>query len=206
MSARREQRFPISSIVYSNCHSHIPDFNRRNSARRELTRRKNASRRLPTYTISFAIRARDARGLILLQPRISLVIIASTDCQSIPISRVSEPISLRLEGAAGSPGRAHARRSIARLARLYRELYRILVGHRASLALAFVGLSLATILKLIPPAATKAMIDYVVHGPAVARTSHSLASLRGPGIAQAASCSVSSSWSCSSRSSASSSG
>jgi ATP-binding cassette subfamily B protein len=48
------------------------------------------------------------------------------------------------------------------LARLYRELYKILVGHRLALALAFVGLSLATILKLIPPAATKAMIDYVV--------------------------------------------
>ena len=48
------------------------------------------------------------------------------------------------------------------LAQLYRELYRILVGHRAALALAFVGLSLATILKLVPPAATKAMIDYVV--------------------------------------------
>ena len=48
------------------------------------------------------------------------------------------------------------------LARLYRELYRVLVGHRAALALAFVGLSLATVLKLIPPAATKAMIDYVV--------------------------------------------
>jgi ATP-binding cassette, subfamily B, bacterial len=48
------------------------------------------------------------------------------------------------------------------LARMYRELYRILVGHRAALGLAFVGLSLATLLKLIPPAATKAMIDYVV--------------------------------------------
>ncbi len=48
------------------------------------------------------------------------------------------------------------------LARMYRELYRILVGHRAALALAFIGLSLATLLKLIPPAATKAMIDYVV--------------------------------------------
>jgi ATP-binding cassette subfamily B protein/subfamily B ATP-binding cassette protein MsbA len=45
---------------------------------------------------------------------------------------------------------------------LYRELYRVLVGHRVALALAFIGLSLATVLKLIPPAATKAMIDYVV--------------------------------------------
>jgi ATP-binding cassette subfamily B protein/subfamily B ATP-binding cassette protein MsbA len=48
------------------------------------------------------------------------------------------------------------------LTRLYRELYRILAGHRLALALAFIGLSLATLLKLIPPAATKAMIDYVV--------------------------------------------
>jgi ATP-binding cassette subfamily B protein/subfamily B ATP-binding cassette protein MsbA len=48
------------------------------------------------------------------------------------------------------------------LPQLYRELYRVLVGHRATLLVAFVGLSLATVLKLIPPAATKAMIDYVV--------------------------------------------
>jgi len=48
------------------------------------------------------------------------------------------------------------------LARLYRELYRLLKGHRLALALAFVGLSLSTLLKLIPPAATKAVIDYVV--------------------------------------------
>jgi len=45
---------------------------------------------------------------------------------------------------------------------LYRELYRLLKGHRLALALAFVGLSLSTLLKLIPPAATKAVIDYVV--------------------------------------------
>ena len=50
------------------------------------------------------------------------------------------------------------------LARLYRELYRILSGHRATLALALVGLSIATVMKLIPPAATKAVIDYVVMG------------------------------------------
>jgi ATP-binding cassette subfamily B protein len=48
------------------------------------------------------------------------------------------------------------------LARLYRELYGLLTGHRLALALAFLGLSLATLLKLIPPAATKAVIDYVV--------------------------------------------
>jgi ATP-binding cassette, subfamily B, bacterial len=48
------------------------------------------------------------------------------------------------------------------LARLYGELYRLLAGHRAAIALSLAGLSIATALKLIPPAATKAVIDYVV--------------------------------------------
>jgi ATP-binding cassette, subfamily B, bacterial len=48
------------------------------------------------------------------------------------------------------------------LARLYRALYTLLAGHRLTIALALVALSLATLLKLIPPAATKAVIDYVV--------------------------------------------
>ena len=48
------------------------------------------------------------------------------------------------------------------LARLYRELYQILAGYRGTLALALAGLSIATLMKLIPPAATKAVIDYVV--------------------------------------------
>ena len=48
------------------------------------------------------------------------------------------------------------------LAQLYRELYRTLAGHRLTLALALAGLSIATAMKLIPPAATKAVIDYVV--------------------------------------------
>jgi ATP-binding cassette subfamily B protein/subfamily B ATP-binding cassette protein MsbA len=50
------------------------------------------------------------------------------------------------------------------LRRLYRELYRLLIGHRLELVLALMGLSLATVLKLIPPAATKAAIDYVLLG------------------------------------------
>ena len=45
---------------------------------------------------------------------------------------------------------------------LYRELYRTLKGHRRTIGLALLGLSLATLLKLIPPAATKAVIDYVL--------------------------------------------
>jgi ATP-binding cassette subfamily B protein/subfamily B ATP-binding cassette protein MsbA len=48
------------------------------------------------------------------------------------------------------------------LARLYRALYDFLHGHRLTMALALSGLSLATLLKLIPPAATKAAIDYVM--------------------------------------------
>jgi ATP-binding cassette, subfamily B, bacterial len=50
------------------------------------------------------------------------------------------------------------------LGQLYRELYRLLIGHRRTLALALLGLSLGTLLKLIPPAATKAAIDYVMLG------------------------------------------
>jgi ATP-binding cassette, subfamily B, bacterial len=45
---------------------------------------------------------------------------------------------------------------------LYRELYRLLTGYRLTLALALAGLTLATLLKLIPPAATKVAIDYVL--------------------------------------------
>jgi ATP-binding cassette subfamily B protein/subfamily B ATP-binding cassette protein MsbA len=37
-----------------------------------------------------------------------------------------------------------------------------LTGHRLTIALALLGLSLATVLKLIPPAATKFVIDYVI--------------------------------------------
>jgi ATP-binding cassette subfamily B protein len=48
------------------------------------------------------------------------------------------------------------------LGRLYRELYRLLAGHRMALAYALAGLLIATAMKLIPPAATKAVIDYVV--------------------------------------------
>ena len=50
------------------------------------------------------------------------------------------------------------------LSQLYRELYRVLVGHRGTIALALMALTVATLLKLIPPAATKAAIDYVMLG------------------------------------------
>jgi ATP-binding cassette subfamily B protein/subfamily B ATP-binding cassette protein MsbA len=45
---------------------------------------------------------------------------------------------------------------------LYRELFRLLTGHRLTIAVALLGLSAATLLKLIPPFATKAAIDYVL--------------------------------------------
>ncbi|WP_240911495.1 ABC transporter ATP-binding protein [Paludisphaera soli] len=50
------------------------------------------------------------------------------------------------------------------LAELYRELYGILKGRRAAIGLALLMLSFATVLKLVPPAATKAAIDYVLLG------------------------------------------
>jgi ATP-binding cassette subfamily B protein/subfamily B ATP-binding cassette protein MsbA len=50
------------------------------------------------------------------------------------------------------------------LVRLYRELSRLLRGHRLSIALALGLLSLATLLKLVPPAATKLVIDNVLLG------------------------------------------
>lgn len=48
------------------------------------------------------------------------------------------------------------------LARLYRELYGLLVGHRFAIALALLGLTVASLLKLIPPLATKVVIDNVI--------------------------------------------
>ncbi len=50
------------------------------------------------------------------------------------------------------------------LGRLYRELHGLLRGHRATIALALLALSLATMLKLIPPLATKAAVDYAMLG------------------------------------------
>jgi len=50
------------------------------------------------------------------------------------------------------------------LGRLYRELYRTLGGDRATVGAALAALSVATLLKLVPPAATKLVIDYVLLG------------------------------------------
>jgi ATP-binding cassette, subfamily B, bacterial len=48
------------------------------------------------------------------------------------------------------------------LFRLYRELYSVLSGHRRTIGIALLGVSVATVLKLVPPAATKAAIDYAL--------------------------------------------
>ena len=53
------------------------------------------------------------------------------------------------------------------LARLYRELFRLLAGHRLTIALALATLSIATFLRLLPPAATKLVIDNVLLGKAI---------------------------------------
>jgi ATP-binding cassette subfamily B protein len=50
------------------------------------------------------------------------------------------------------------------LARLYLELIRLLQGNRLVLATALATLSISTVLKLVPPAATKLVIDYVLPG------------------------------------------
>ena len=50
------------------------------------------------------------------------------------------------------------------IGRLYRELFRVLEGNRATIAAGLAALSVGTLLKLVPPAATKLVIDYVLLG------------------------------------------
>ncbi len=63
------------------------------------------------------------------------------------------------------------------LRRLYQELYRTLEGGRATLVAALGLLSFATLLKLVPPAATKLVIDYVLIGKPLPRKPALLAAL-----------------------------
>jgi ATP-binding cassette subfamily B protein/subfamily B ATP-binding cassette protein MsbA len=65
-------------------------------------------------------------------------------------------------GVASRPEQATAAGRHRSLPRLYRELYGLLAGHRAALGVALAALTAATLLKLIPPAATKVAIDYVL--------------------------------------------
>ena len=64
----------------------------------------------------------------------------------------------------GRPGETLSRERS--LWRLYLELYKVLEGHRRTIAGAMAALSVATVLRLLPPAATKLAIDYVLlHRP-----------------------------------------
>ena len=64
-----------------------------------------------------------------------------------------------------APGERHAAGVHRSLPVLYRELYRVLKGHRGTISLALLSLSAATLLKLVPPASTKGVIDYALHAP-----------------------------------------
>jgi ATP-binding cassette subfamily B protein/subfamily B ATP-binding cassette protein MsbA len=70
-------------------------------------------------------------------------------------ANVESGAAMRPEPAAGA-GRHRS------LPRLYRELIGLLAGYRAPLAAAIAALTVATLLKLIPPVATKAAIDHVL--------------------------------------------
>ncbi|QEH34950.1 Putative multidrug export ATP-binding/permease protein [Aquisphaera giovannonii] len=72
-----------------------------------------------------------------------------------------EPMNAPGPSASGEEKHAARHRS---LPLLYRNLYGLLAGQRRTLAASLLALSLATLLKLIPPAATKAAIDYVLLG------------------------------------------
>ena len=50
------------------------------------------------------------------------------------------------------------------LTRLYSELYQLLIGYRLTIALSLLGASVGTLLKLVPPFASKVVIDYIIPG------------------------------------------
>jgi ATP-binding cassette, subfamily B, bacterial len=68
----------------------------------------------------------------------------------------------RLAGAplTSVPGASSTRHRT--LGQLYRGLYDILRGHRGAIAVALATLSVSTLLRLLPPAATKLVVDYVL--------------------------------------------
>ena len=64
------------------------------------------------------------------------------------------------DGSSRSPGEA---KPLGRsLGRLYVDLWKMMRGHRLAVASALAASSVATLLKLVPPAATKWVIDYVL--------------------------------------------
>src|SRR5208337_1816406 len=64
-------------------------------------------------------------------------------------------VELLADAGKSAPGEPLAAGTHRSLPVLYRELYRALKGHRRTIALALLGLSVATLLKLVPPASTK---------------------------------------------------
>jgi ATP-binding cassette subfamily B protein/subfamily B ATP-binding cassette protein MsbA len=62
----------------------------------------------------------------------------------------------------GADQKERAKQQHRSLGRLYRELNRLLRGHRLSIAVALGLLSFTTLLRLVPPAATKLVIDNVL--------------------------------------------
>ena len=59
-----------------------------------------------------------------------------------------------------APGESASRQRS--LPQLYRGLYEILRGHRGAIAVALATVSISTVLRLLPPAATKLVVDYVL--------------------------------------------
>ena len=60
------------------------------------------------------------------------------------------------EADGGPPGKARS------LRRIYRELFRLLSGSRRSVAVGLALMTVGTLLRLLPPAATKLVIDYIL--------------------------------------------
>jgi ATP-binding cassette subfamily B protein/subfamily B ATP-binding cassette protein MsbA len=73
----------------------------------------------------------------------------------------------------GAPRRGKTRSS----GRLFVEFWRLLAGHRRAVVFALCTLTVATALRLIPPAATKIAVDFVL--PADARLPESLINIVG---------------------------
>ena len=170
-----------------------------------MPRRKNASRCSTANTISFAIRARDARACILRSRGVPL---SSFHRRIASRFRFREYLSRYRATSKGLPEAQVGPRPVKHrsLARFYRELVQDprgpSIGARAGVRGAIAGDDLET------DTASRHQGDDRLRrdGPAGAPSRHVLASLRGPGIAQASSGRRWSSWSCWSRSSASSSG
>ncbi|MCA9207052.1 MAG: ABC transporter ATP-binding protein [Planctomycetales bacterium] len=76
--------------------------------------------------------------------------------------REKQPPEAR-HGAESSASAASSKKPSSRsFGRLFIEFLGLLRGHRGSVAIALVTLSIATLLKLIPPATTKLAVDYVL--------------------------------------------